>query len=116
MRCFVHRDAEAVGVCRCCSKGMCAACAMPVTNGIACSDACRPIAEKIAQLQLVALRNQGLHRAQRVIQPVMATLLTAIGLWTVYTNPAWTEGWIFVAGGVVIGIALAFSSRRRRAG
>ena len=114
MRCFVHHDAEAVGVCRCCSKGMCASCAMPVTNGIACSDACRPIAENIAQLQLVALRSHGFYRAQRFIQPAMAVVLAAVGLWTVNANPAWTEGWIFLAGGVAVGIAMIVSSRRRR--
>jgi hypothetical protein len=114
MRCFVHQDIEAVGVCRCCAKGTCAACALPVTNGIACSEACRPVAEEIAQLQLVSLRNQGLHRAQRLVQPVVSLLMLAYGVWTVYAYPSWPIGWIFAAGGLAIVVSQLVSSRRRR--
>jgi hypothetical protein len=116
MRCFVHQDIEAVGICRCCAKGTCAACAIPVTNGLACSRTCQPVAEEIAQLQLVGLRNQGIHRAQRMVQPVLAVILLGYGLWTVYTYPSWFFGWIFAAGGLAIAASLVVSSRRRRAG
>jgi len=114
MRCFVHHDAEAVGVCKCCFKGMCAACAIPVTNGLACSAACRPVAEDIAQLQLVGLRNQGIYRAQRLIQPTMTVLFLVTGASMVYSYPSWSLGWIFTGAGVVTGLAQIVSSRRRR--
>lgn len=115
MRCFVHHDAEAVGVCKCCFKGMCAACAIPVTNGLACSAVCRPVAEDIAQLQLVTLRNQGILRAQRLIQPVIAALFVLTGASAVYSYPSWSMGWLTMAAGVVMGVAQIVSSRRRRA-
>lgn len=114
MRCFVHHDAEAVGVCRCCFKGACAACAIPVTNGLACSAVCRPVAEDIAQLQLVTLRNQGIYRSQRLIQPAMAVLFVVTGASMVHSYPSWSLGWIFTAAGVVTGLAQIVSSRRRR--
>lgn len=116
MRCFVHHDAEAVGICKCCFKGACAACAIPVTNGLACSEVCRPVADDIAHLQLVSLRNQYLYRSQRLIQPTMAIIFLVTGASMVYSYPSWSMGWIFTAGGVVTGLALIFSSRRRRAG
>jgi hypothetical protein len=115
MRCFVHHDADAVGICKCCAKGTCAACAIVVTNGLACSEVCRPVAEDIAQLQLVTLRNQGIYRSQRLVQPVMAALFMVTGVSMIYSYPSWSLGWIFSAAGVVTGLALIVSSRRRRA-
>jgi hypothetical protein len=40
MRCFYHHDAEAVGVCKNCGRGVCADCASEVDNGIACRQRC----------------------------------------------------------------------------
>jgi uncharacterized membrane protein YeaQ/YmgE (transglycosylase-associated protein family) len=38
MRCFNHRDNEAVGVCKACSRGLCADCAVESDSGLACRD------------------------------------------------------------------------------
>ena len=43
MRCFKHNDAEAVGICRNCLKGVCKECAIEVKNGIVCSDSCAEV-------------------------------------------------------------------------
>jgi hypothetical protein len=74
------------------------------------------VAEDLAQLQLVALRNQGIYRSQRLIQPAMALVFLVTGVSIVYSYPSWAMGWIFTAAGVVTGLALVVSSRRRRAG
>jgi hypothetical protein len=79
MHCYVHGDTPAIGVCKCCAKGVCRACAIPVTNGLACSEACKPTAEALSQLQLTSLHNASLYRAQRSIQTVAAIGLLAIG-------------------------------------
>jgi hypothetical protein len=73
------------------------------------------VAENIAQLQLVTLRNQFLYRSQRLIQPTMAVIFLVTGASMVYSYPSWSMGWIFTVGGVVTGLALILSSRRRRA-
>jgi hypothetical protein len=36
MRCFNHRDKEAIAVCRSCGKGVCADCSVDIGRGIAC--------------------------------------------------------------------------------
>lgn len=33
MRCLNHRDREAVGTCKACSKGLCAECAVDLADG-----------------------------------------------------------------------------------
>ena len=40
MNCFVHRDRPALGICKSCSKGLCAECLVEVPDGIACKGRC----------------------------------------------------------------------------
>jgi hypothetical protein len=40
MRCFVHQEAEAVGTCRACNKGLCPSCAVDLGHSITCKGAC----------------------------------------------------------------------------
>lgn len=39
MKCYNHQ-ADAVGICKSCSKGICMDCAVDVGNGIACQNSC----------------------------------------------------------------------------
>ena len=38
MHCFNHPDNVAVGLCKCCSRGLCADCAADLGHGLACRD------------------------------------------------------------------------------
>lgn len=40
MRCFYHHDAEAIAICKSCSRGLCADCAADVPPGTACINRC----------------------------------------------------------------------------
>ena len=40
MRCFQHRETEAVGLCRACGRGACPDCAAEVEGGLACRGRC----------------------------------------------------------------------------
>jgi hypothetical protein len=40
MKCFTHQAKEAVGVCKACSKGICAECAADLGHSIACKSSC----------------------------------------------------------------------------
>jgi hypothetical protein len=40
MKCFNHDAADAVAICKNCSKALCRACAVDVGNGIACLNSC----------------------------------------------------------------------------
>lgn len=114
MQCYVHDDAVAIGVCKCCAKGVCRTCAIPVTNGLACSEACKPTAEALSQLQLTSLRNASLFRAQRSVQTIAAAGLTAFGVSILFGDLQSMTGWIILAMGALIGISLFVSVRSRK--
>lgn len=54
MKCFHHREADAVGLCKACNKGICGECAAEVGMGLACRDTCveqvRLVNELVARL------------------------------------------------------------------
>jgi hypothetical protein len=47
MRCYDHRDQEAVAVCRVCGRGICGTCAVQVGNVLACRNRCEGDAQTI---------------------------------------------------------------------
>jgi hypothetical protein len=40
MKCYRHRDQDAVGLCKACGRGLCPACAAEVGKGLACRRSC----------------------------------------------------------------------------
>ena len=114
MNCFAHQEAVAVAICKCCAKGVCANCAIPVTNGIACSSPCATTAESLSQLQLISLRNSGIYRAQRMVQPIAAASLIFLGAAIQYSSPSEYFGWIMIAMGGLIALALIISAIRNK--
>ncbi len=50
MKCFYHRDADAVGVCKACNKGLCDTCAVDVGGGLACRESCVDQVRRINEL------------------------------------------------------------------
>lgn len=65
MKCFQHRDVDAVGICKMCNKGLCPTCAVDVGNGLACPGEC---------VERVRLVNQMVDRSIR-LSPVSAQLV-----------------------------------------
>lgn len=114
MDCFAHQGTAAVAVCKNCAKGVCHACAIPVTNGLACSAVCAPVAEAVTQVQLTAIRNSGLQRSQPMALSLIALGITAIGVGYAYSYPKDPFGWTFVALGVVLGALTLRSVWRKR--
>ena len=47
MRCFVHHDHEAIGICRACGKALCPDCAVDLGHAICCRGACEQMAREI---------------------------------------------------------------------
>jgi hypothetical protein len=114
MQCYVHSDAAAIGVCKCCAKGVCHTCAIPITNGLACSATCKPTAEALSQLQLTSLRNASIFRAQRSIQLIGVIGLVAFGSSILYSDKQSMIGWVVLAMGALIGISILISLRRQK--
>jgi hypothetical protein len=114
MHCFTHQETVAVGLCKCCAKGVCNACATPVTNGLACSANCASVAQSLSTLQLASIRNTNLYRAQRIVQPVIAVGILAIGVGYLHSYPTDYLGWVIAALGVVMGVSLLVTAIRKR--
>lgn len=64
MQCFNHSQHPAVGLCKCCSRGLCSACASDLGHGLACRDrheaqveAMNMVIEKNARIYAAAPKN-----------------------------------------------------------
>lgn len=86
MCCYLHRDVEAVGVCRSCLKGVCPTCATLMERGsLACSQEC---STKIVDNEkwIEAIRSaKGQHRVNIWLTPAflvgMGILFLAFGVY-----------------------------------
>ncbi|QWT20873.1 hypothetical protein KPL74_02405 [Bacillus sp. NP157] len=113
MRCFVHHEAEAVAVCRSCLKGTCAACARPVTLGVACSEACLPIADRISQVQLASSRNLPVYRMQPALTLLMILVFLGMGIDNLRYSLTSMVGWFGIVAAVAVSV-LFLRARRRK--
>ena len=50
VKCFYHRERDAIGSCKACNKGLCPSCAVDVSNGLACRDQCEEQVRSVNQL------------------------------------------------------------------
>jgi len=50
MNCFYHPGVPAVGICKSCSRGICASCAADLDKGIACGNRCEEHATAVIKL------------------------------------------------------------------
>ena len=64
MHCFNHSDRLAIGICKCCSKGLCIDCATDLEHGLACKnkheqqvEAMNMIIKKNAEMYAAAPKN-----------------------------------------------------------
>jgi len=62
MRCFVHHDHEAVGICRACGKGLCPDCAVDLGHSISCKGACE---QKAQEFHEQFVRNEVILKTQK---------------------------------------------------
>src|SRR6516164_5258885 len=50
MRCYNHRDRDAVGLCKSCGKGLCDACQTDLGQGLACKNRCEETVRRLIAL------------------------------------------------------------------
>ncbi len=50
MKCFNHRDRDAIGICKVCGKGLCQECLVEIPKGIACKDTCMEYAIDVTEV------------------------------------------------------------------
>jgi hypothetical protein len=109
MECFAHPSAVAVGICKCCGKGACRSCAIPVTRGLACSEGCKETSESLSQLQAAQIRNIRITAAQRLVIPSFSVALIAFGIVMVVQGDSGIFPWFYLVLGAVIGLAPALA-------
>ena len=57
MKCYRHRDKDAIAICKNCGKGLCDECAVEVGKGIACKSDCVSEVESINRSTLMNIKN-----------------------------------------------------------
>jgi len=107
MRCFVHRDQDAIGVCKSCQKGLCPVCAVEHDYGLSCKGACE---EKAALYERLIQRTRTLTDVQRRFRYVYAGFVLLMGLtfaiWGVWYGEPWNFatllGVVFIVYGLLV--------------
>jgi hypothetical protein len=73
MKCFTHRDTDAVALCQNCGKGLCGACAVASGDGMSCAGAC---AEKVClAASVVRQQARGYAAMHKALSVIMACVL-----------------------------------------
>ena len=93
MRCFVHRDAEAVGVCRTCGRALCPGCAAEGRGGLSCRGRCEAELEATTAWILRTRAAEG--RTGQILAKTSA----------VYVRQAWFMG-VFGIAFLVLGLVM----------
>ena len=103
MKCFNHRNADAIAICKHCQKGICEDCSTIVGTSISCKGACE---EEVAAYNYMmekgmrAYRNMGKQWGpSSLINLAAGSLFAGFGLYTLNASP-W--GWFFVVLGAVM--------------
>lgn len=113
MRCFLHKDIEAVGTCRACNKGICHECLVDLGHSIACRGNCE---EKALVLNSQIARSEVVLRTQkrnRFFGPALFICMgVALTIFARDDDSLFNLGTVMGSGFVVFGIALAVLGHR----
>ncbi len=113
MKCFYHRDLDAVGVCKACGKGLCGACAEDVGGALACRETCQEEARILRQTlarsaRLQAASEQALGaRPQAHLSTGALRVLVGVGFIILAEGPGRAFGDVFRIGTATVGVLVA---------
>lgn len=114
MRCFYHRDTDAIATCKSCGRGLCGECGNDVGNGLACRDRCEA---EVRSLNRIIARNKTAYEKASGAYARMGAFYGIIGLvfltggildWRGYAYVLFPAGVIFL-----FSAWLHFSTMRR---
>jgi hypothetical protein len=115
MRCYYHRDVEAIATCRNCCRGLCAACAAEVSKVSACRDRCE--SEVAAVHALIARSDSAYATAGRQLRIAALICVLFAALFVVLTRrmPFAMATWLLLPAAFVllIGATLLVLNARR---
>lgn len=77
MKCFYHRETDAVALCKSCSRALCPDCAADVPPGSACRNRCE---QDVAAVNLMIERNKSVYQKARIAHKRNAIATLILGL------------------------------------
>lgn len=113
MRCFIHSEQEAFGMCKNCFKAVCAECAIDCGNGLACSKECEEEVKDYNDMMEKSKQIYGLKGKRIALVTMMlgtmGTIFSLLGLYGMEDE----AGIFFFAMGLIF-LVLAFISWNRQ--
>ena len=104
MKCYLHRDNDAIALCKTCAKGVCAACAVDVSPGVVCSEECKRSAVETSEMirASVAARKLNTRGGGSFVQPAFLAVLGIVFMAAplIANRPA--NRFSLVAGGIML--------------
>jgi hypothetical protein len=120
MKCYYHKESDAVGVCKSCNKGICNECAKDMGGGLACIDSCEEtVMEMLEQFERGnKIYGIGKHKTKMPASGVLMWGLFAIFFWGMAVYIYISKGNVDVftigmAGLFSVAFGLAYYSTRR---
>ena len=115
MRCYYHREADAVAMCRHCGRGLCDACAAEVNKVSACRDRCE--ADVAALQTMLARSDSAFGTAARQLRIAAFICVLFAGLFVVLSRqmPYAMATWLLLPAAAVLLLGaglLVFTARR----
>lgn len=117
MRCFYHREVEAVGTCKSCGRGLCPDCAAEVGAGLACRSRCEG---EVAALNRIIDQNKTAYDKASGAYWRVALFYGAVGALFLFGGLTdWRGfGWVLIPAGAIFFFSafLHYSTGRRYRG
>ena len=111
MKCFYHAQADAVGTCKNCYKGVCRECAADLGDGLACKGRCEPAVEAC---NTMIRRNVRSSERSWIAFALLGLLIIAYGLAEVQRGSAIGVGSLVFGGIFVVLSAMNVLAGRKR--
>jgi hypothetical protein len=114
MRCFYHRDLDAVATCKNCGRGLCDVCGVDVGNGLACRERCEA---EVRSLNRIVERNKTAY--EKTSAAYLKIAIFYLGLFAVCLLGAILDwrgfGWVLYPAAVVFLVSayVHYSTSRR---
>lgn len=111
MKCFNHRDSEALGTCRICGKGICELCLHDSGRGISCNTKCVETLEYENDLYSQSIEKRNIYRKDKHPSPYVL-LLFLMSFWFLgdalysYIILSKLKFWMLLVGISILGIAI----------
>ena len=120
MKCFIHENEDAVGVCKHCSKAVCKKCAVPNDlNFLVCSEACKQEAILYQVMMEKSKMAYGLKPgrlpATIIVYLLIGVVFVLFGFITISFSAEWVYGLLPLIFGVVfiLGGAISIYNQRK---